>query len=91
MNLVKIYCLIDPRTNYMFYIGATRNTEKRLIAHLAESKDTKLLKTREPQYLRRLLIRDIVKAGKKPIIEVLESVPYKHHKKYEMHYYWYYR
>jgi hypothetical protein len=78
--MVSIYCLVDPRNNQPFYVGATRNKLNiRLCGHLNTAKET--IKYNNPYNQdktalnKALLIFDIMRtAGKRPRIIKLLSV-----------------
>lgn len=60
---VSIYCLIDPRTKEIRYVGKTVNLPRRLRVHL-----------RDPARNHRVnWIRSLVAEGMKPVAEVLEK------------------
>jgi len=64
--MVEIYALIDPVTNEIKYIGKANDSQNRLKSHLRDSK------TRDtPVYL---WIRELIKQGLIPLIEILSIV-----------------
>jgi hypothetical protein len=67
-----IYALIDPDTNEIRYVGRTKDLSKRYSRHLIESQLPQS-KTHKHNWIRKIL-----KNGKKPLIRVLEKVPYEH-------------
>lgn len=78
-NTVYIYALIDPRNDYIFYIGRTHNIKTRLNQHISESK--KILEAIDNNHIEIFGI-DYVLATKtntkkhpkiKRIIEILQS------------------
>jgi hypothetical protein len=65
----KIYCLSDPRTNEIRYIGLTKkNLETRLIEHISSSKSVKKSNTYKKKWIQSLLKDNI-----KPIILLIEG------------------
>ena len=73
-NKVSIYYLKDPRNGYVFYVGATkRNLKIRLNDHLSEANDG--IMARGVAYIRKCLIRDIIKSNKKPVIKLILQCP----------------
>ena len=65
--MVKIYALINPITDKVFYIGKTNRTLcRRLSEHLNFSKKENGYKNNT--------IKKILKEGKKPIIKLIEEV-----------------
>lgn len=71
-NKYKIYCLIDPRDNHPFYVGATRRLlEQRLASHITQldrkSKKNSLTDQRKER------IKAILDIGKLPIISMIEE------------------
>jgi len=69
--MVKIYCLIDPRTDLPFYVGATKsNLRVRLNSHIAEATIW------QPNFTgvlasKKAFINDILSDGLRPIIKYL--------------------
>lgn len=61
-----IYCLIDPRTKKVFYVGQTKDAHTRVIRHLQES-----LKYKYPKDFR---ISELVCLGMMPEIKILEEI-----------------
>ncbi len=68
MELIKVYDLIDPIRNEVFYVGITKlELNKRLAGHLADSK--------YHEYNRATRIREILQNRSKPIITLIDEVP----------------
>lgn len=64
-NLVSIYCLKDPRTDIVRYIGKTKKTIKyRLSKHMSD----------KGSYKKCTWIKSLKKIGLKPIIEIIDEV-----------------
>lgn len=81
----KIYCLIDPRTNNPFYVGATSVGEKkRLSIHIND--DFGYCKTGYGKERYRF-IQEIISAGYKPLISVLTQVTFSEVDKSESFFY----
>jgi hypothetical protein len=69
--MVHIYCLIDPRTNKPFYVGATSGKLNiRLSSHLSDCRLTPV----DRHNNKMKLIRNILDSGKRPKIRLLQSV-----------------
>jgi hypothetical protein len=69
--MVKIYCLIDPRTNAPFYVGATvKELRLRLNSHIAEATiwqpNFTGIKAKKQEF-----IRDIINSGNRPLIKYM--------------------
>jgi hypothetical protein len=65
--MVKIYCLIHPVTNYVFYVGSTSDSlGQRLLKHIHNKKSNKRLIG---------LIFTIKNVGKKPDIMLGDYIP----------------
>ena len=62
---VHIYALIDPRTNYIRYIGSTTNPLVRYNSHLSDVKN----------YSKSEWIEELKKMSIKPMMKILEIVP----------------
>lgn len=67
-EFTNIYRLRDPETNEIRYIGKADDLEKRLEAHLWRNKKDHTYKGR--------WIKGLRAKGLKPIIELVEMVPY---------------
>lgn len=66
-NKVKIYKLIDPLNNEIRYVGKTINTlNRRLGGHLSSTKRAKTYTSK--------WVNSLIKAGRKPVIELIEEV-----------------
>lgn len=61
-----IYVLIDPRDHKIFYLGRTKNAEKRLKQHIKES--SKILTSKK-----QIIIKEIVTNNLYPILKILDS------------------
>lgn len=69
MKLYKIYCLIDPRTDSIFYVGATKVLLRtRLSGHIS---DSKLLSGGAIFNRRSERINEIINIGNRPVIKLL--------------------
>jgi hypothetical protein len=79
-ELAYIYGLIDPRNDEIRYIGKTINPKSRLIGHINESKDVKVVNYRV-KWLRKL-----TKLGLRPEIVFLKTCPSNEYEKYETEY-----
>jgi len=64
-----IYVLVDPRTDDEFYVGLTRDPLLRMREHINQSR---ILNTK--QYASSLYIREIIAAGYRPQMEVIDCV-----------------
>jgi hypothetical protein len=83
--MVKIYCLIDPNTENVFYVGATIKPLKlRLSQHLSRKAYSY---PGSPEWYKIILIEDIRKAGKLPVIQLLKEVPADEANWWEQYYY----
>lgn len=72
MKTTFIYALSDPDTNEIRYIGKANNIKYRLWSHLHEAK-------RDLRNLRKCnWIKSLMSKGKRPIISVVEEVPFEH-------------
>lgn len=68
MGTVRIYKLINPIDNHVFYVGKTvKSLEQRLYAHI---------KDKEANKRKREIIAFIISKGMKPVIELIESIVY---------------
>jgi len=65
MRKIYIYCLKDPETNDIRYIGKTTNINTRLKAHITRSRHNKYHSAR--------WVQSVLKKGLKPIIELVEE------------------
>jgi hypothetical protein len=68
MKSINIYCLIDPRNNKPFYVGATEsNIKHRLSNHISE------VKTYSKDYWsdKIKLIKEIMQDNKRPVVMLL--------------------
>ena len=80
-NVVKIYGLIDPRTNLIAYIGQTTlSLELRLKAHINS------INSKKDKSKRKNWISSIVNSGKKICIELIDEVPKCDWEFWERHY-----
>lgn len=77
--VVYIYVLIDPRDEEIFYVGKARNPYKRL--HLHNTKARKGDPT--PNGIR---IREILAAGHKPVISLVEQTTMEKFQERERHF-----
>lgn len=87
---IHIYALIDPYTENVFYVGATKNKkiQVRLSRHCS-------LNYKKPDYSyvgserwkKQILIEDIMYRGEKPIIKLLKSVSLAEAKYWEEYFY----
>jgi hypothetical protein len=64
-----IYGLVDPRTNFIRYIGKAKDTKRRYAGHLIPSQ----LETHS--HHRANWLKELLRFGLKPIMEILETVP----------------
>jgi len=72
--MITIYCLVDPRTNSPFYIGATKvKLKNRLSAHIHEAAVFRTNNYAMPftAYKKHFLIQELTKLNIKPKIEWL--------------------
>ena len=67
MNMTHIYGLIDPRDRTLFYVGRSNRPKTRLDSHVKEAKDGS-------NHAKSLRIREILAAGVRPELVVLETV-----------------
>lgn len=63
--MVSIYALINPITNLVFYVGASKNVNSRYKAHIASPSDKCSAKYLE--------IQNILEEGEKPELLILET------------------
>jgi hypothetical protein len=70
-----IYGLVHPETDQIFYVGKSDTPKRRLQLHLTESKSRR--------YHRHCVIDDMLKAGQKPSMTILEEVPVDEWETYE--------
>lgn len=66
---IYIYCLIDPITYQIRYIGKTNDTKKRLKRHINESKSNTTSH-------KKAWINSLLKMNKLPILEIIETLDY---------------
>lgn len=86
--MINIYCLIDPRTNLPFYVGATKSClKKRLYNHLSI---IHIPGKYGVMAARRDLIKNIVAEELKPEIKLLKQVLPHEVDFYENYFYSYY-
>ncbi len=76
---VKVYSLLDPRDNQVRYIGKSLNTKKRLRKHIKESRES-------TKSHKKAWINGLLKNNLKPILEIVDEVPNKEWKFWEIHY-----
>lgn len=75
-----IYALSHPDTGDVFYIGKSDDPKKRLRHHISESR------TGDKNYARIRYIRALLNEGKKPILTVIQEVPFDQWEYFEKHY-----
>jgi hypothetical protein len=86
--MVNIYCLIDPRTNTPFYVGATRRPLiKRLYGHIGQANTNN---GRGHGEKRAQIIRAILAAGLRPCIQLLCTTTPEHANHLEQYFYRYF-
>lgn len=69
MENIKIYCLKDPTTNIIKYVGKTKKSlEKRLNAHIYDR-----CSTHQSNILKSKWIIDLISKNTRPVIELLEE------------------
>lgn len=69
--MINIYCLIDPRNNKPFYVGATKHKVNiRLSGHINEAKSYLPKHWSDKQKL----INELLSEGKKPRTRLLKTV-----------------
>lgn len=78
--MIRIYCLVDPRNDKPFYVGATNGPlNKRLSGHIKAAKDYRLspwLQMYPPISSKKAaLIMDILASNTKPSIRELIIIP----------------
>ncbi len=76
--MIQIYCLVDPRNNKPFYVGATKVLLKnRLSAHIHEAINFRTNKyaIHYTSYKKHFLIKELVEANLKPRIDLLYLTP----------------
>ena len=79
MELVYIYCLIDPIDKQIKYIGKTNNVKNRLYTHLS---NCNLIKnTPKNSWIKKLKLKKL-----KPILEILDEVNFKDWEFWEIYY-----
>lgn len=71
MNNRIIYALIDPRNGLVFYVGQTKNLERRMKFHYADGGIKRKSPIRDAKYI---YWHALEKAGFKPKVELLEEV-----------------
>jgi hypothetical protein len=64
-----IYALVDPRTGFIRYIGKAKDTKRRYAGHLIPSQ------LESHSHHRANWLKELLRLGLKPIMEVLETVP----------------
>jgi hypothetical protein len=64
-----IYGLVDPRTNFIRYIGKAKDTKRRYAGHLIPSQ------LDQHSHHRANWLKELLRLGLKPIMEILETVP----------------
>lgn len=71
--MIKIYCLVDPRTKIPFYVGSTkRHLINRLYGHIGDSAGIHVINGMyNLGHHKRLHIQRILKCGLKPEIHLL--------------------
>lgn len=73
--MIKIYCLVDPRNNLPFYVGATKIPLKsRLSGHIHEARvfrPNKYIQYYPLTYYKHILINEIISCGIRPRIDLL--------------------
>lgn len=79
--VIYIYCLIDPRTLEVRYVGKTNNPKERIRAHISPH-----------IYMRNnnkkcIWIEDLKRNGLKPIMSILTTCSEKESQAYEFYYY----
>lgn len=75
--MIKVYCLVDPRNNKPFYVGATKILLKnRLSNHIHEAR-VFMVNKYSPQYScnKHFLIQELVAYGLRPRIDLLYISP----------------
>ncbi len=86
--MIRIYCLIDPFTKKVFYVGATQKAlTERLAAHISENIKSVFTGFKRAKQLK---ILELLAKGKKPIIKLLAETTEKDAHTFEMKYYNYY-
>ena len=78
MKYTYIYILIDPRTNQVRYVGKADDCDKRLDKHMYEGKNKNNHKAN--------WIKGLIKENLKPILEMIDKVPYEEWQFWERHY-----
>lgn len=84
---VAIYCLIDPRNEKPFYVGATIDPLTRLAGHRSDSTWMKCIDKRSVTYRKGRRIKAIIKSGKKLVLKILKWVSINTAFKWEMEFY----
>lgn len=77
---ISIYILIDPRNNQVRYVGQSNNPKLRLNKHIQYSKCIKR-PNRNTSWIKSLLNENL-----KPIMEVIDTVPFNEWEFWERHY-----
>lgn len=70
-SMEHIYILIDPFTNELRYVGRAIDPKTRLSVHISHAKNLPFLNSQKSQW-----INSIVGCGEKPILKVIETMPY---------------
>lgn len=84
-TIVRVYKLVDPRSNEVFYIGCTKKLlSQRLREHMRKEKPS----GRSSRSMQRwALINDLIASGMKPKIKLLKIGPAKLLRSEELRYY----
>ncbi len=69
VQIVYIYCLIDPRNNQIRYVGKSKSPEKRYKSHLNEAISNLGINPYKNRWIRKLLSNNL-----KPILKIIEVI-----------------
>jgi predicted GIY-YIG superfamily endonuclease len=83
-KLISIYALVNPFNDNIFYIGASVNPKSRLSGHINKKKYSYC---GCPEWFKIILIEDIIKQGKKPIVVTLKEIQKEDAAYWEEYYY----
>jgi group I intron endonuclease len=85
VGITYIYCLKDPNTLEIRYIGKSNNPNKRFIQHKIDSKNYKI------KFYKNNWINQLLNIGLEPILEILEQVSINNWKEREIYWIAYYK
>lgn len=78
MKTTFIYCLREPDTGSIRYVGKSDNPKKRLSSHLSEARDKNCH--------RKVWLHSLKSRGLRPVLEIVDEVPVEHWQQLEVAY-----